>query len=121
MQFLDLFGDAQSIKKADCRHSKLFSSHKSTAESRKRHAEDYLVSDRTKLAKSLIPTSTNSVMGAYPSTQNQWATGYGVQPQAWPQASQPQAQQWNLGYAQQVFVLSLSLSLLLFSILGKLE
>ncbi|KAL8530185.1 hypothetical protein ACS0TY_007302 [Phlomoides rotata] len=112
LEFLDLFGDAQSVKKADYRHSKLFLSHKSTAESRKRHAEDYLVSDRTKLSKSLIPTSAPSVMGAYPSTPNQWATGYGVQPQAWPQASQTQAQQWNVGYAQQVFVVSLFLSII---------
>lgn len=41
-------------------------------------------------------------MGVYPNTQNQWPAGYGVQPQAWPQASQAQAQQWNAGYAQQV-------------------
>ncbi|KAH6813746.1 Tetratricopeptide repeat superfamily protein [Perilla frutescens var. frutescens] len=101
LEFLDLFGDAQSVKKADYRHSKLFLNHKSTAESKKRHAEDYLASDRAKLAKSLVPTSAPSVMGAYPSTQNQWPAGYGAQPQAWPQASQTQAQQWNLGYAQQ--------------------
>lgn len=102
MQFLDLFGDAQSVKKADYRHSKLFLNHKSTAESKKRHAEDYLASDRTKLAKSLVSTSAPSVMGAYPNTPNQWPAGYGVQPQTWPQATQTQAQQWNLGYAQQV-------------------
>ncbi|KAL6564512.1 hypothetical protein OROMI_015962 [Orobanche minor] len=101
LEFLDLFGDAQSIKKADNRHAKLFLHHRSTSESKKRHAEDYLASERTKLAKSLIPTSAPSVMGAYPSTQNQWGAGYGVQPQAWPQASQTQAQQWNAGYAQQ--------------------
>ncbi|KAL6505253.1 hypothetical protein OROGR_025070 [Orobanche gracilis] len=100
LEFLDLFGDAQSIKKADNRHAKLFLHHRSTSESKKRHAEDYLASERTKLAKSLIP-SAPSVMGAYPSTQNQWGAGYGVQPQAWPQASQAQAQQWNAGYAQQ--------------------
>ncbi|KAL0287016.1 UNVERIFIED_CONTAM: Pre-processing factor 39 [Sesamum angustifolium] len=101
LEFLDLFGNAQSIKKADDRHAKLFLHHKSTAESRKRHSEDYLVSDRTKLAKSLSSTSAPSVMGAYPSAQNQWAAGYGAQPQAWPQASQAQAQQWTPGYAQQ--------------------
>ncbi|KAK4407269.1 hypothetical protein Sango_0307900, partial [Sesamum angolense] len=103
LEFLDLFGNAQSIKKADDRHAKLFLHHKSTAESRKRHSEDYLVSDRTKLAKSLSSTSAPSVMGAYPSAQNQWAAGYGAQPQAWPQASQAQAQQWTPGYAQQAF------------------
>ncbi|PIN14708.1 mRNA processing protein [Handroanthus impetiginosus] len=101
LEFLDLFGDAQSIKKADYRHAKLFLRHKSTVESKKRNADDYLASDRTKLAKSLTSTSAPSVMGAYPSMQNQWATGYGVQPQAWPQASQTQGQQWNPAYAQQ--------------------
>ncbi|KAG6434560.1 hypothetical protein SASPL_106198 [Salvia splendens] len=99
LEFLDLFGDAMSVKKADYRHSKLFLNHRSTSVSKKRHAEDYLASDRTKLAKSLVPTSVPSVQGAYPSTQNQWPAGYGVQPQTWPQAPQTQAQQWN--YAQQ--------------------
>ncbi|KAL6560857.1 hypothetical protein OROHE_006034 [Orobanche hederae] len=101
LEFLDLFGDAPSIKKADYRHSNLFLNHRSTSESKKRHAEDYLASDRTKLAKSILPTSAPSVMGAYPNTQNQWPAGYGVQPQAWPQASQTQTQQWNASYAQQ--------------------
>ncbi|XP_042026840.1 pre-mRNA-processing factor 39-like isoform X2 [Salvia splendens] len=99
LEFLDLFGDAMSVKKADYRHSKLFLNRTSTAESKKRHAEEYLASDRTKLAKSLVSTSAPSVMGVYPSSQNQWPAGYGVQPQAWPQAAQTQAQQWN--YAQQ--------------------
>ncbi|XAR58675.1 hypothetical protein NMG60_11014160 [Bertholletia excelsa] len=103
LEFLDLFGDAQSIKKADDRHAKLFLHNKSTSESKKRNAEDFLVSDKAKLAKSYsgVPTSSSSVMGAYPSAQNQWAAGYGVQTQAWPQATQPQGQQWNPGYTQQ--------------------
>ncbi|XP_059626092.1 pre-mRNA-processing factor 39-1 [Cornus florida] len=103
LEFLDLFGDAQSIKKADDRHAKLFLHHKSTLESKKRQAEDTLVSDKTKLAKSYsgVPSSAPSVMGAYPSAQNQWAAGYALQPQAWPQVTQAQGQQWNPGYAQQ--------------------
>ncbi|CAA0823930.1 Tetratricopeptide repeat (TPR)-like superfamily protein [Striga hermonthica] len=102
LEFLDLFGDAHTIKKADNRHAKLFLHHKSTSESKKRHAEDYLASDRTKLGKSLNPMPGPPVLGAYPSIQNQWgAAGYGVQPQAWSQASQAQAQHWNPGYAQQ--------------------
>lgn len=40
-------------------------------------------------------------MGAYQSAQNQWA-GYSVQPQAWPQVTQAQGQQYNSGYTQQV-------------------
>lgn len=102
-QFLSLFGDAQSIKKGEDRHAKLFLHHRNTSELKKRHAEDYLASDKTKQVKSYsgVPSTAQSVMGAYPSAQNQWATGYGLQPQAWPQA--PQAgQQWNPGYTQQV-------------------
>ncbi|KAL6976382.1 hypothetical protein U1Q18_025168 [Sarracenia purpurea var. burkii] len=79
VEFLDLFGDAQSIKKVDNRHAKLFLPHKSTPETKKRNAEDILVSDKIKLAKpySGIPTFAPYVMGAYPSAQNQWPTVYG--------------------------------------------
>ncbi|KAJ9697037.1 hypothetical protein PVL29_008997 [Vitis rotundifolia] len=103
LEFLDLFGDAQSIKKADDRHAKLFLHHRSTSELKKRHAEDFLASDKAKLAKSYsgVPSPAQSLMGAYPSAQNQWASGYGLQPQAWPQATQAQGQQWNPGYTQQ--------------------
>ncbi|KAI3514562.1 hypothetical protein L1887_13079 [Cichorium endivia] len=80
LEFLDLFGDAGSIKKADIRHSKLFLPHKSGSQSKKRHLEGNLVSDRTKLAK------TGGV--------NQWSAGYGVQ---WPHPPQ----QWPAGYTQQ--------------------
>ncbi|XP_022874562.1 pre-mRNA-processing factor 39-like isoform X2 [Olea europaea var. sylvestris] len=96
LEFLDLFGDAQSIQKADYRHAKLFLRHRSTSESKKRHSEDYLISDKTKLAKSVTP-STPSIVGAFPNTQNPWPAGYGVQPQA----TQAQVPQWNPGYAQQ--------------------
>ncbi|CAH1417830.1 unnamed protein product [Lactuca virosa] len=89
LEFLDLFGDTQTIKKADNRHSKLFVHHKSATESKKRHMEGYLVSERAKLAK----TGAGS-----PGTHNQWPAGYGVQPQAWPQA---QGQQWPATYTQQ--------------------
>ncbi|KAI8523127.1 hypothetical protein RHMOL_Rhmol13G0050000 [Rhododendron molle] len=103
LEFLDLFGDTKSIKKAVDRHAKLFFHHKSTPESRKRTAEDILVSDKTKLAKSYsgVPTSAASIMGASPSVQNQWAAGYGLQPQAWPLVTQAQGQQWNPGYTHQ--------------------
>lgn len=68
---------------------------------KKRHAEDFLASDKTKVARSYsVPSSAQSVMGAYPNAQNQW-TNYGVQPQAWPPAA-TQAQQWTAGYTQQV-------------------
>ncbi|KAF5181953.1 Pre-mrna-processing factor [Thalictrum thalictroides] len=103
LEFLDLFGDVQTIKKASDRHAKLFLSHKSTSELKKRSAEDFLASDKTKLAKSYpsVPSPAQSMMGAYPNTQNQWAAGYGAQPQAWMQTPQVQGQQYP-GYAQQV-------------------
>ncbi|KAL5990333.1 hypothetical protein ACLOJK_011231 [Asimina triloba] len=103
LEFLDLFGDPQSIKKAENRHMKLFLHQRSISESRKRRAEEYLASNKAKLAKSYeaVPAQTQSLMGAYPSAQNQWPAGYGVQPQGWTQASQAQGQQWNPAYAQQ--------------------
>lgn len=99
LQFLDLFGDAQSIKKADDRHAKFFLPHRSTSETKKRHADDYLSSDKSKLVKS---SPAQSVMGAYPSSQNLWPAGYGLQPQTWPQVTQAPGQHWNPAYAQQV-------------------
>ncbi|KAF8412047.1 hypothetical protein HHK36_004607 [Tetracentron sinense] len=103
LEFLDLFGDAQSIKKANDRHAKLFLYHQSTSELKKHHAEDFLASDKAKLTKSYadVPSPVQSVMGAYPSAQNQWVAGYGAQPQARPQATQVQGQQGDPGYAQQ--------------------
>ncbi|KAJ4954533.1 hypothetical protein NE237_011316 [Protea cynaroides] len=102
LEFLDLFGNEESNKKAEDRHAKLFLRHRNTSELRKRHAEDFLASDRAKLAKSYagVPSTTQSVMGAYPTAQSQWTTGYGLQPQSWSQASQA-GHQWNPGYAQQ--------------------
>lgn len=102
-QFLNVYGDVQSIKKAEDRHAKLFLPHRSTSELKKRHAEDFLASDKTKMAKSYsVPSPAQSLMGAYPSAQNQWTAGYGAQPQAWPPVTQAQGQQWAPGYTQQV-------------------
>lgn len=113
-QFLNVFGDVQSIKKAEDRHAKLFLPHRSTSELKKRHAEDFLASDKAKMAKSYsVPSPAQSLMGAYPSAQNQWTAAYGVQPQTWPPATQGQGQQWAPGYTQQVdchFLIILCLS-----------
>ncbi|KAK1426758.1 hypothetical protein QVD17_15438 [Tagetes erecta] len=95
LEFLDLFGDTQTIKKADNRHAKLFLHHKYALESKKRHMDGYLVSDRAKLAKT---GGVSPAPSAYQVTQNQWPAGYGVQPQSWPQA---QGQQWSATYTQQ--------------------
>ncbi|GLT41307.1 hypothetical protein SLA2020_153820 [Shorea laevis] len=100
MEFLGLFGDIQYIKKAEDRHTRFFLPHKPISELRKRHAEDSLASDKTKLAKSYpgAPAAAQSLMGGYPNAQNQWPAAYGVQPQTWP--STTQAQQWAPGYSQ---------------------
>ncbi|KAG9446828.1 hypothetical protein H6P81_012956 [Aristolochia fimbriata] len=103
LEFLDLFGDTQAIKKADNRHARLFLRQRNTLESRKRSADDLLASEKGKLAKTYAGASSQaqSLMGAYPSAQNQWA-GYGPQTQAWSQAApQMQGQQWPAGYTQQ--------------------
>ncbi|KAG4396346.1 hypothetical protein GLYMA_19G168100v4 [Glycine max] len=101
LEFLNLFGDVQSIKRAEDRHAKLFLPHRSMSELKKRHAEDFLVSDKTKVPRSYSAQSpAQSAMGAYPNAQNQW-TNYGVQPQTWPPVTQAQGQQWTAGYTQQ--------------------
>lgn len=104
LQFLNLFGDVQSIKKAEDRHAKLFISHKSTSELKKRLADDYLASEKAKMAKSYpsVASPAQSLMGVYPTGQNQWAASYGLQPQAWPPVAQAQGQQWAPGYTQSV-------------------
>ncbi|GJX19530.1 hypothetical protein Tco_0222207 [Tanacetum coccineum] len=83
LEFLYHFGDAQSIKKSNVRHLKLFLHQKSSSESKKRHQESYSASYRTKVAKN----------GA----QDHCAAGYGVQTQA----TQAQGQQWPLCHTQQ--------------------
>ncbi|XP_004493823.1 pre-mRNA-processing factor 39-1 isoform X1 [Cicer arietinum] len=101
LEFLNLFGDVQSIKRGEDRHAKLFLPHRSMSELKKRHAEDFLASDKTKVPRAYSAQSpAQSLMGAYPNAPNQW-TNYGAQPQTWPAATQAQAQQWPAGYTQQ--------------------
>lgn len=101
LQFLGLFGDVQSIKKAKDRHARLFLRHRRPSESRKRNADDLLTSDKAKIAKSYsgVPSTAPS---AYPNAQHQWPSGYGSQTQPWPQATQTTGQAYNPAYAQQV-------------------
>lgn len=103
LEFLDLVGDAEAIKKAHDRHLKIFLHNRMASQLKKRQAEDVLASDKSKLMKpdASVPSSVQSLMGAYPGVQNQWTAGYGVQPQTWPHATQAPAQQWNPAYAQQ--------------------
>nr|GEX88642.1 pre-mRNA-processing factor 39-like isoform X1 [Tanacetum cinerariifolium] len=62
LEFLDLFGDAQSIKKSNVRHLKLFLHQKSYSESKKRHQESYSASERKKLRKMAHKTIARQVM-----------------------------------------------------------
>ncbi|XP_040972675.1 pre-mRNA-processing factor 39 isoform X3 [Gossypium hirsutum] len=107
LEFLGLFGDVQSIKRAEDRHAKLFLPCRPISELRKRQAEDFSSSDKTKLAKSYsgAPSPGQSLLGIYPNAQNQWQAGYGAQPQTWPPTTQSpaqaQAQPWTPGYGQQ--------------------
>ncbi|BBH10134.1 Tetratricopeptide repeat-like superfamily protein, partial [Prunus dulcis] len=77
LEFINLFGDARSIKKAEDRHAKLFLPHRSSLSEKKRQAEDFLSSDKVKMAKSYsgVPSPAQSIMGAYPSAQSQWPAG----------------------------------------------
>ncbi|CAN0897662.1 Pre-mRNA-processing factor 39-1 [Linum grandiflorum] len=103
LEFISVFGDVKSIKKAEDRHAKLFLPHRSKSELKKRHAEDYMSSDKSKVAKSYVDpaAAAQSAMGGYPATaQNQWPAGYAAQPQGWPQATQAPVQQWGPGYTQ---------------------
>ncbi|XP_042394457.1 pre-mRNA-processing factor 39-like isoform X1 [Zingiber officinale] len=97
LEFLDLFGDAQSIKKASNRHAILFLRQKGMVVSKKRHAEDFLASDNAKMAKNFHEPG-QSALGAYTNVQSQWPAGYGQTAPAWPTATQPQTQ-WNPGYS----------------------
>nr|AEF01213.1 PRP39 [x Doritaenopsis hybrid cultivar] len=101
LEFLDLFGDPHSIKKAEDRHALLFLRQKSVLVSKKRRANDFLASEKAKIAKS-APMPAQSVMGAYPSSQNQWPVGYEQKVPSWPQGNpQTQGQPWNPGYPSQ--------------------
>lgn len=97
---MDLFGDAQSIKKATNRHAILFLRQKGMVVSKKRHAEDFLASDNAKMAKNFHEPG-QSALGAYTNVQSQWPAGYGQTTPAWPTATQPQTQ-WNPGYSSHV-------------------
>jgi len=90
LQFLDLFGDAKSIKKSLTRHTTLFSCKRSILPSKKRKADDAIVSDRDKLAKT---GGTRPVTGTDPNASN---------PPVWPATSEASGQPWGAAYAPQV-------------------
>ncbi|ONL94523.1 Tetratricopeptide repeat (TPR)-like superfamily protein, partial [Zea mays] len=89
LEFLDLFGDAKSIRKASTRHTTLFSCKRSILPSKKRKADDAVVSDRDKFAKT---GSVQSATGTDPNASN---------PPVWPATSETSGHQWGASYAQQ--------------------
>ncbi|KAG2542600.1 hypothetical protein PVAP13_9NG648700 [Panicum virgatum] len=89
LEFLDLFGDAKSIKKSLTRHTTLFSCKRSILPSKKRKADDAIVSDRDKLAKT---GGTRPVTGTDPNASN---------PPVWPATSEASGQPWGAAYAPQ--------------------
>jgi pre-mRNA-processing factor 39 len=91
LQFLDTFGDAQSIKKATTRHTVLFSRRRSILPSKKRRADDAAMSDREKMAKT--GDGAQPFTGTDPNAHN---------PSVWPATSESSAQQWGAAYPPQV-------------------
>jgi pre-mRNA-processing factor 39 len=89
LEFLDLFGDAKSIKKTLTRHTGLFSSKRSILTTKKRKADDSMVSDRDKMAKT---GGAHPVMGTDPNAPN---------PPVWPLTSGASGQQWGAVYPPQ--------------------
>eukprot|EP00252_Welwitschia_mirabilis_P000384 TRINITY_DN103_c0_g1_i5.p1 TRINITY_DN103_c0_g1~~TRINITY_DN103_c0_g1_i5.p1 ORF type:complete len:582 (+),score=146.49 TRINITY_DN103_c0_g1_i5:415-2160(+) len=108
LEFLDIFGDVQAIKKAESRHRLHFLPHKIPSESRKRHAEDSLSSDKSKVSKNStgMASAVSPAQASYQNGQAQWGAGYAQQQQTWQQpppqqTPQVQPQQWMPGYSQQ--------------------
>lgn len=110
VQFVDLLGDFEAIRKAEARHRQLFPSRKSTLDSKKRPSAEVAGQDRAKLLKPYVVTAVTPAP-VISNGQVQWTTAYAptpgyVQPQsqAWQQAApqptpQVQPQQWTQSYA----------------------
>ncbi|KAM0871484.1 hypothetical protein ACQ4PT_039374 [Festuca glaucescens] len=90
LEFLDTFGDAQSIKKATTRHTVLFARKRSILPSKKRKADDAAMSDREKMAKT--GDGAQPFTGTDPNAHN---------PPVWPATSESSAQQWGAAYPPQ--------------------
>ncbi|CAM6096792.1 unnamed protein product [Calypogeia fissa] len=115
LEVVDLFGDIQTIKKAETRHKTLFPPRKASGESKKRPSPESNITERVKVHKPY--TGAHAVAApapvppVYANGQAQWGGGYGPQgyaqqPQGWqqppPQQAPPvQPQQWNSGYGGQ--------------------
>ncbi|KAH0854870.1 LOW QUALITY PROTEIN: hypothetical protein HID58_031354, partial [Brassica napus] len=97
IEFLGLFGDVESIKR---RKIDIVSSFYLTgAELKKRSADEFLSSDRTKLAKTYNETApAQPVSNAYPNAPAQWS---GASSLATTTSTPAQPQQWNPAYGQQ--------------------
>lgn len=109
MQFVDLLGDFEAIRKAEARHRQLFPSRKSTLDSKKRPSAEVPGQDRAKVLKPYVVT-TVAPAPVISNGQVAWTTAYAPaagyvqsQPQGWQPAAQPapqvQPQQWTQSYA----------------------
>lgn len=110
MQFVDLLGDFEAIKKAEARHRQLFPSRKSTLDSKKRPSAEVAGQDRAKILKPYVVTTVTPAP-VISNGQVQWTTAYAPtagyvqsQSQGWQQATpqpatQVQPQQWTQSYA----------------------
>eukprot|EP00245_Coleochaete_scutata_P003699 TRINITY_DN1553_c0_g1_i1.p1 TRINITY_DN1553_c0_g1~~TRINITY_DN1553_c0_g1_i1.p1 ORF type:complete len:476 (+),score=99.58 TRINITY_DN1553_c0_g1_i1:714-2141(+) len=116
LQFLELFGSIESLRKAEASHSALFPKRKQVTESKKRSAPDNSASDRTKVQKTVssspvaqAPAQAASGVQNYTNGQGQWGGGYqtpyGGPPAqgGWqgPPVQQAPPQQWGAGYGAQ--------------------
>lgn len=109
LEYVDLFGDFDAIKKAEARHRQLFPSRKSLLDSKKRTSAE-LAGPQAKILKPYVVAAVTPSPVAAPVVINGQAwtttsftpqTAYSQpQSQAWQQpAPQLQTQQWNHGYA----------------------
>ncbi|KAG0572900.1 hypothetical protein KC19_VG133400 [Ceratodon purpureus] len=106
LEFVDLVGDIEAIKKAESRHKLLFPLRKNFLDSKKRSSVDVGGQDRAKIHKPYVITTVTPAT-AINNGQVQWtASAYAqLQSQGWQQSAsqQPtllvQPQQWTQSYA----------------------
>jgi hypothetical protein len=135
LQFLDLFGDGEWIQKASNRHLILFSRQRTFLFTRKRGADDSLLSDRAKVSKiEQSQVQAQSFMGTYTTPQAgatvQWPAAYAQKtpaqvaapvpgPTAIPAPAAAPAAAWTPSYPAQVPLQFIGLYIFRYEVLGK--
>ncbi|KAJ3682409.1 hypothetical protein LUZ60_014982 [Juncus effusus] len=107
LEFLDLFGDLETIKKATKKHNILFSRQRSVLSTRKRSSDDSFSSDRAKRLKTGVDQSQTQaqVQSTYPAVQTQdpaqaqWTAGAYAQKAPAPAPTYPATYPPQAGYA----------------------